>query len=357
MLTTGQRALFELAIKAPSGDNCQPWRLRQVSATDFQLINDESADTSIFNFQQRASYIAQGAFLQNLELAASRVGITPTISLFPDESDERHIADITLTAREIDPVNTWSDTINARQTNRRKYQPTPLPHDLHATINTINEQFSGITVNVIEDREQVRRLAEPLSLNDSLPIEFRAVHDFLFSKIRWTKQDAKATRDGLDVATLGLSLPDQLTFRLLGNWKMANVFSKLKMSAIVESKLKRKIATSSAAGIVTVDGSSSKDFVRAGQAIEQLWLECTALGVAFQPLSGVTFMAQRLRASDDEMRTKHEERILDADHAIQQVFNVPSDYTIAMPFRLGANIEKAPYTLRKSLDDLLSSAS
>ena len=67
------RAIIQAAIQAPSGDNLQPWRFEYDGEKLF-LFQDSARDTSLYNVRQLASYIASGASLENIQLAASAHG-------------------------------------------------------------------------------------------------------------------------------------------------------------------------------------------------------------------------------------------------------------------------------------------
>ncbi len=59
--------LLTLAVAAPSGDNCQPWRF---TLTDGQLniYNLPQKDTSFYNYDQQAALIAQDVSLDEVLL-------------------------------------------------------------------------------------------------------------------------------------------------------------------------------------------------------------------------------------------------------------------------------------------------
>lgn len=67
---------------APSGDNCQPWRLTW-DGEKLRLFNVPERDTSIYNSRQRASLIAHGAVLENMDIAARSHGYSMRPTLFP----------------------------------------------------------------------------------------------------------------------------------------------------------------------------------------------------------------------------------------------------------------------------------
>ena len=56
--------------KAPSGDNLQPWSFA-IDGDSILVCHDSQRDRSLFNVRQLASYIALGAVVENIHIAAS----------------------------------------------------------------------------------------------------------------------------------------------------------------------------------------------------------------------------------------------------------------------------------------------
>ena len=77
------REILEAAIRAPSGENCQPWRF-VLKGESVELWNRPERDQSLYNWGQRASYMAHGAALENLVLAAGARGFGADVAYFPE---------------------------------------------------------------------------------------------------------------------------------------------------------------------------------------------------------------------------------------------------------------------------------
>ncbi|MEW6327824.1 MAG: nitroreductase family protein [Thermodesulfobacteriota bacterium] len=85
--------IVEAGTWAPSGDNCQPWRFKWNGQKLF-LFNVPERDTSLYNSRQRASFIAHGAVLENMDIAACSHGYLMRPVLFPEGEDNPLIATI-----------------------------------------------------------------------------------------------------------------------------------------------------------------------------------------------------------------------------------------------------------------------
>src|SRR5690242_14623736 len=83
--------ILECGSKAPSGENCQPWLVR-IILDGIELFNDPSKDESLYNFGQRGSMVALGAFLENTLIAARTFGFEYQVNLFPDPQNLNFVA-------------------------------------------------------------------------------------------------------------------------------------------------------------------------------------------------------------------------------------------------------------------------
>ena len=83
-------------ILAPSGDNCQPWKL-YYEGTKLHLVNLPERDTSLYNVNDIASFIAFGAMIENMNIVAQSLGYTLSVSLFPKGGKTPVVASISFT--------------------------------------------------------------------------------------------------------------------------------------------------------------------------------------------------------------------------------------------------------------------
>ena len=127
-------------VRAPSGENCQPWRF-VVSSSTISVFNVPEADTSLYNVRQHGSYIAHGALLENVRLSAQKYGFSTHVKLFPSASDETHVADIIITenASVEDPLY---NAIVERCTNRKDFTGKTLSLEEKHILQKASEELS-----------------------------------------------------------------------------------------------------------------------------------------------------------------------------------------------------------------------
>jgi hypothetical protein len=94
------KKIIEAGTRAPSGDNCQPWKFVFIDPTTIEVHLLAGLDRSLYNFKERGSYLSIGALLENMAIAAPHFGYTLTTTLFPKEQDTTVVAQIAFTHTE-----------------------------------------------------------------------------------------------------------------------------------------------------------------------------------------------------------------------------------------------------------------
>ncbi len=289
------RKIIEAGIMAPSGDNCQPWRF-EVNGDLIRLYNIPDRDVSQFNYRQRASLIAHGALIENMSIAASVHGMKAEVALFPHKAEADYVADIRIV-----PGNVGADplarSIAARCTNRRRYRGGVLEENQCESLISAATPFTGARVRLFSGKER-ERAARVIGLNDRLVFENRDLHAFLFDHIRWSDVEAETTRDGMDIRTLELTPLDALAFKLFKGFNLVSFLNHFGVSRIIGAN-GRKLAMSAAdIGVITMPGVEPADYITCGRAMERVWLEATRQGLAFQLMTGISFLMGRVEAGD-----------------------------------------------------------
>ena len=348
------KTVLEYAVLAPSGDNCQPWKVA-VDDLRIDLFNDPGQDHSLYNLEQRASLISHGAVLENIRLAAPSVGLESRIELLPDPSRENLIASVFLTEGKAEQTDRFK-VIPQRHTNREKYQAVNISDSQLERWQELPER-PGEKIWVTSNPEQIEHLAGLLSLNDRLVFEIPDLHQFLFEQIRWTDAEAEETRDGLDIKTLGLTAMDRMSFRLLKYWGVVSAFNHVGFTGIIQMKAKQLINSSSAIAIVMTPGTQAIDYIEGGKLWQRLLLQLASEGLTAQPFAGLACLMQSAheRLLNQRVTVKQRNRLLNTrSELIKHVGSDESAVVLTM-FRIG---QGPPVTraLRRPLSSFLLSS-
>lgn len=328
------KSLLYLATTAPSGDNCQPWRFK-VNEFQIDLYNDPVVDTSYYNYLQRASLISHGAILENISIAAPTFGFKPVFQLFPDEDNVDHIAKITLvecprSETELAPF------IKDRVTNRKKYTGGAFDEVHVDALKPDHKDLSRVKIYLINSRKELQVLSKVISLSDRLVFENEKLHKFLFDHIRWSDEEALRHRDGLDIKTLELNAMDSLGFRLLKSWPFASLAGKFGVSRAVAGNARKLAESASVIGLILGRGGPNpRTYLEGGRLMQRIWLQATSLGLGFHPMTGISFLMQRVAEQQAvEMSSKHVGMIQEALKDVALVTGIADPLVITI-FRIG----------------------
>lgn len=328
------KTIIASGVKAPSGDNCQPWIFRQ-EGDSLLLLNDRGKDTSLYNVSNTASLISHGAVLENMRIASLQFGLDIKEELFPNGEEDDLVARLTFVKTDKKPDSLF-DSIKKRCTNRSRYTSAPLADNARKALLEAISGYKGAELYIVEDEDDKKAVAKAVCVNDRLLFENRLMHDFLFEHIRWSQKEAEETRDGMDIRTLGLDPVQQRAFRLLKSWVLVRSMNLFGFSRMVPLQSYQLSKGSSALGLLQVKGIGAKDFVRGGSALERVWLTATYNGLSFQPMTGITFLLNRLYFADGKgLSDSHIKLISETGARLKKVFPLSDNKAMIMIFRIG----------------------
>jgi nitroreductase len=345
------KKVLEAAILAPSGENCQPWQIR-LTGNKLELYNDPNKDTSIYNHNQMGSMVAHGAFLENLSIASKVMGLTLKIQIFPDQNDPDLVAIVEFTENNAHEDSLYQ-AILKRTTNRKFYKKVSLTPEQKKVLIDSGDEVGNGQVKLIENAELIKKISEPISLNEQLIFENPLLHNFFYNHVRWTKEEDDKFKDGFYIKTLELNPIQKLSLKLLKSWKWALRARKIRMSKQIAKDNAKNYGSASAIGVVIIPGNISNDYITAGRIMERVWLKVTSMRLSLQPMTGVLFFMQKILAKQDSDFSANEIILIkDAYKEIARSFDVSEDQTIAMLFRIGDGGEPSARSSRFDISQI-----
>jgi nitroreductase len=331
---------------APSGDNLQPWTF--INDDESLLIfHDRNQDRSLFNVRHLASYIALGAVLENVLIAATKYNYHANIRYFPDPQKQDLIARVTFArGAEADPL---VDSIEKRCTNRRPYETRALDRSIIQRLNLEPNRFPHISLVWLSDQSSLKKIGAIVARADRLLFENPLVHGHLFSALRWNQAEIEQTRDGLPIASLELGRVGSLAFRTLKNWTFVKCLNRLGLSKAVANHSTVLMKRCSAAGLITARDISPSSFLEVGHSFQRVWLNATKENLAFQPMTAIIFLQLRSRLADYEGLPADQINVADGlCRDLQKFFALSKDTIPAILFRIGYAIAPSAKTIRRS---------
>jgi nitroreductase len=302
------------ATAAPSVHNTQPWLFR---------IHDDGVDVLIDRRRQlhtidpdgREMYVSVGAAVFNLRVALGARGRQPDVRLAPDWHDDALAARV----RIVGPVAVnpaalvLHDAIGRRHTNRRPFADTPIAEPVLAELS------NAATL----EGAQLHRAVEPLhtavlSLVRTADNRLRDDPRYRAELAAWTTPPGIGRRDGVPRSAFGPRDADAaLPMRDLALGHGAP-------TAVVDFERDPTIA------LLYTTADDRQDWLRAGAALQRLWLTATVRGVAVTPLTQTTEVPELRRLLTD-----------------------PTAGMVQSVLRLGYPLSPARPALRRDLDDVI----
>lgn len=347
------RSILDLARWAPSGDNTQPWRFELVADGAIAIHGFDTRADVIYDFDGHASQISHGALLETIRIAATGFGLVSRWSLRPGTGDAAPIYDVTLEPAAI-PADPLIPSIRQRAVQRRMMSTRALTAaERQALIDAVGPNYD---VRFFESSGARLDVARLLWHNARLRLTCPEAFEVHRSVIEW---HAQFSVDRIPERAVGV---DPLTARLMQwvmqSWDRVDFFNRYLLGTVAPRiQLDFLPALACAAHLLIQPRhalAGIEDYVRAGEALQRLWLTVTSLGLNLQPeMTPVIF--RWYVQSGRPISAKSE---IDRGAAsLAERFETLAAADRATPFaffcRVGGGRPAAARSLRRGLDDLL----
>ncbi|MCI0549722.1 MAG: twin-arginine translocation signal domain-containing protein [Anaerolineae bacterium] len=334
---TPTERIVAAGILASNPHNSQPWIFRITDST-IDLFAEPERQIGVIDPFLREMYVGLGCAVENMMLAAEAEGLSPTLGLMPDPTDETHAAHLELIHSSPHPSKLYS-VIPNRHTDRGAYD----------TARSIAPKiFEEIEVLIAEANLHLFWYKDEAARAQFSEVAIESVEALIADEQQsmdshaWWRQDwdqLQETADGitLDAQALGPITP------------IAKIFPDLSRqqndAAFVKNVREIMLPTAAAFGILAVrDGNNSTQRLNCGRAWERIHLWGTTQGLAMQPLNQ---MCERV---DREIQLGIEPVI---GNAVRALVNDDSWHAI-MPFRLGYPTQKTNLSPRRGLGKVIA---
>lgn len=165
------RELVELACRAPSVHNTQPWRW-WVGGSRVRLYADRSRQLSHSDPEGRTLAISCGAALHHLQVAAEALGWEAVVRRCPDPADPDLLAVIDLAPGRVVPAaQERLEALRVRSTDRRRFTSWPLPAERLGRLAERAAIWGAMVVPVVDPGrqavlEELMRRADEIERSD-----------------------------------------------------------------------------------------------------------------------------------------------------------------------------------------------
>lgn len=345
--------ILEAGNSAPSGENCQPWHF-VVRGNEIGVHLLPNRDQSPYSWGQRAAYLANGAAIENIIIAASKEQYRAEVQYFPEANDEWHVATITLTKDAHVAPDPLAPFLSQRISNRKPYAKEALKSEDRKMFFAALAHLGFGELVLAEEREEIETLGRVGSTNEEVMLANQFLHQFFFSHVSWTKEEDDKKKVGFYIKTLELPPPVEIVFKIIRHWPIMRVLRALGFHHLVAKQNGATNASASAIGGFLITDTTPLDFVKIGRAIERVWLTATSLGLSFQALAGIPFFELRIVAGETEHFSPHQQKlILDACERARNVFRAKGKH-VAFMFRIGYGPTPSAHAIRFPLAEAMT---
>jgi nitroreductase len=159
-------ALIELATKAPSSHNTQPW-IFEAREGAILLYADRTRALPVNDPEDRELTISCGAALLNLRVAAAAAGWDARVTLLPEPKDTDLLARVHFEEdhRPSDEDRALAAAIDFRYTHRKRFEDREVPAELVSRLQAAAES-EGARLHVVSDDETRDRLGDLVEKGD-----------------------------------------------------------------------------------------------------------------------------------------------------------------------------------------------
>jgi molybdopterin/thiamine biosynthesis adenylyltransferase/nitroreductase len=348
--------LVQQAVLAPSGGNSQPWRFHTDNKT-LWVLHDQQRSRSLLDSDSTAAYVGLGAAIENVRIAAAERGLETLVDYFPQtgiaRSDTEAVAALQFAdnpALQSSAEAGLSREIQRRMTNRTIYGREELGESARRQLVEMAAS-RGVQLMLLEGQHELDEIGSLVGAGDRLRMLSPELHAEMMAEVRWTPDEAESTRDGLDLTTLLLKPHQEAAFRLIRRAEVAAFLREQASGTGLTALSNNTISQSSAIGLISAQASDGTMVVKAGQAVQAVWLEATRLGLALHPMTALIYMfypsfeAGLSPAEQDELKA--------LKSRFERLVPAPADARHLLLFRLSHGEPAGRRALRRSLDDVL----
>ena len=259
--------ILSAALRAPSAHNAQPWRLVVRPDGGYELHYDH-LDYLPHDPDDRDAYLAIGAFLETLSLAAQRHGYRSEVApRYERTGSDLFVGEVRLRpARPAEPVDPLAEAAAYRCTNRYPFDRSPIP-------STLRSELERAGCVLVPPRRMARLVARAsvLSWRD---------RRFVSDLDRWTSGDPQAPV-GMTPAGLPLTRVEWAALRLA--FRAGRLPSPLAL--LYCSRDVRLLRRAQAVAVLGATDLRPQALVDAGRRLLRCWVAITAAGYAYHPIS------------------------------------------------------------------------
>lgn len=287
--------IVDAFIAAPSAGNNQPWKIWYEKGLLF-VFHDKYRSYSWGDYYEMGSHMSLGAALENIHLQSIALGLKEHAAILPLPDEPKLIAVIQFekTDQRDSGLLALSKGIYTRCTNRKNSGRKPLPDGILGELNALADDFEGFQLLPVEDPDKLSRLGQVIASCDRIRLLEEKGHSEFFSEVRWDKEEAMQTRDGIELAAVDVSAAEKAGFRVARDWEAVALLSEWDKGDAFKKTSVKSVDSASAMLLITAPEFTHTRLIEAGRLVERVWIHLNNRGVSVHPMLSPAFFFNRL---------------------------------------------------------------
>lgn len=279
-LKDDERAILYLASLAPSGHNTQPWFVKYIEPYHWIVGNDKSKWLPGVDPTQRETMLSIGAFLQNLEYAASISGYACQFTLLATTNQDENVVEVKLT-NAMNSVKYDIQKIKQRRTVRSDYLSEVLKKEDVTYLANDETDFSHYIPNSSKEHQWLNE--QTIEANRVQAYRDDAEKE-LAEWIRFSSKDAKAHCDGLTLASM--EIEGIIAWYLRNFYGKADVMKNSFREKSIDS-VREQVAKSAGWLLITSKDNSVATLLETGKRLQRVLLKIRDRNIAIHPMTQI----------------------------------------------------------------------
>jgi molybdopterin/thiamine biosynthesis adenylyltransferase len=340
------RFIVACASSAPSGGNMQPWRFEARAGVIRAWV--DPTRSSLLDFRSRAALLALGAALEAAKIGARALGFEPVCRPVAVDGPVWELAlERWGRARDEEAVRVlWQ-----RCCNRRTGSSRPIPE---ADLARLARRGAPLDTRVLAG-DALADLGAALGALDRVRFLSPRLRRDLMGELRFTAQEAQASRDGIDIASLELDAADLAAMDVLRTGAGMDLLARLDRGRGLGNASRDAFAGAAGAIVLRAPALDRAALVAAGRGLMRLWLDATRRGLAIHPW-GSPFLFQRLLEDGDSLEAWERTALTGAAGAFQRVAGMSREHPVLLILRVSRGAAPSVRSLRRPVDEVLAFA-
>jgi len=296
--------IIDAALIAPSAGNNQPWKWVFNKGVLF-LFHDKYKSWSWGDYFEMGSHMGLGAALENVHLQSQALSLADHPEVFPLKDEPALIAAIRFgpSAEAADSaVIDFAAHLYTRHTNRKIGEKQKLDASFYTHLQEIANQAAHVNFFYTEDNAELEELSEIIAECDKVRLLNEQGHKEFYQEIRWTREEAENTKDGVELASVDITQGEIAGFKVAGDWKAVEILAEMDQGNAFKKMSTKSVKNASGIILFAIDDFTHEQLVNVGRVVQRSWIFANQQGIAVHPMLSPAFFFNRLIHGDgDEM--------------------------------------------------------